>query len=169
MLTTDQQEFLRSILTRVRGRAVAPTREARSQPPAMGEVRSSAAPDGRDPSLLGGAIGRLVVSKGWDLSLAAGALHGRWPELVGADVAAHVAIVAFDLDPGSGSGVLVLAADSTAWATQMRLMTAVLHTRLEEELGAGRISEIVVNGPAAPTWKHGSRTVRGRGPRDTYG
>nr|NLD40552.1 DUF721 domain-containing protein [Actinomycetales bacterium] len=27
----------------------------------------------------------------------------------------------------------------------------------------------VVLGPKAPSWKHGIRSVPGRGPRDTYG
>lgn len=169
MISPRQQMFLNSLLSRVRGRSAAPTTEYRPASMTLGEVRSGAAPDARDPSLLSGAIGGLIVSKGWDLSLATGALHGRWPELVGQDVAAHVQIDAFDIDPGAGTGVLVLRADSTAWATQMRLMLGVLHSRLEEELGAGRITEIVVNGPSAPTWRHGPRTVKGRGPRDTYG
>jgi predicted nucleic acid-binding Zn ribbon protein len=51
----------------------------------------------------------------------------------------------------------------------MRLMLTTLQARLEEEVGAGRITDIVVNGPTAPSWKHGPRSVNGRGPRDTYG
>lgn len=169
MLLPSQEEFLRSMLTRVRGRdAAVVTRRA----PVLlgdGEARSGAGPDARDPAGLGSAIGKLVVNRGWDLQLTTGALHGRWTELVGSDVADHVTIETFSLDPGAGAGVLVLRADSTAWATQMRLMVATLQARLEEEVGAGRISEIVVNGPAAPSWKHGPRSVSGRGPRDTYG
>ena len=35
---------------------------------------------------------------------------------------------------------------------------------------AGEEARITILGPAAPSWKHGPRSVRdGRGPRDTYG
>ena len=41
---------------------------------------------------------------------------------------------------------------------------------LNAELGEGSVVRIEVRGPAAPSWKHGIRSVRdGRGPRDTYG
>jgi predicted nucleic acid-binding Zn ribbon protein len=64
---------------------------------------------------------------------------------------------------------MVLRADSTAWATQMKLLLPNLEKRLEEQIGIGRLSEIKILGPAAPSWKHGLRSVPGRGPRDTYG
>jgi predicted nucleic acid-binding Zn ribbon protein len=132
-------------------------------------VRSSAGPDERDPALLGGAIDRLIVNRGWDLNVATGQLHAGWAEMIGHTNAQHVSIETFDLDPSGQSGVLVLRADSTTWATQIRYLLASLQTQLDESIGFGRVSEIVVNGPTAPSWKHGLRSVKGRGPRDTYG
>ena len=67
-------------------------------------------------------------------------------------------------------GKLVVRTDSTAWATQLRLLAPTVVRRLNEDLGHGTVVVIEVLGPHAPSWKHGSRTVRdGRGPRDTYG
>jgi predicted nucleic acid-binding Zn ribbon protein len=64
----------------------------------------------------------------------------------------------------------VLRADSTAWATQVRLLAEDLKARIDSQLGAGVVKTITVNGPVAPSWKKGPRSVRGgRGPRDTYG
>jgi len=61
-------------------------------------------------------------------------------------------------------------ADSTAWASQLRLMTPQLLAKLNAALGDGTIKKIVIKGPDAPSWKHGPRSVSdGRGPRDTYG
>ena len=61
-------------------------------------------------------------------------------------------------------------ADSTAWATNLRLLAPSIVARLNEQLGEGTVLRIVVKGPDAPSWKHGRRSVRdGRGPRDTYG
>ena len=66
-------------------------------------------------------------------------------------------------------GELVVQADSTAWATQIRLLAPTLLARLATELGAGTVRSVTVHGPSAPSWKKGLRSVRGRGPRDTYG
>ena len=60
--------------------------------------------------------------------------------------------------------------DSTAWATQLRLLAPTVVRRLNEELGHGTVALIEVAGPHLPSWKKGPRSVRdGRGPRDTYG
>lgn len=163
MLRADQREFLRSYLTRARLRPGTTSRDQVEPQP------SAAGPDDRDPTLLGGAIGRFIVAKGWDLQVAAGRLHARWSDVVGTEVAAHVTIETFDLLASGDAAVLVLRADSTAWATQMKYMLDEVSRAVDEELGAGRVRDIVVNGPAAPTWKHGPRSVPGRGPRDTYG
>jgi predicted nucleic acid-binding Zn ribbon protein len=104
-----------------------------------------------------------VADRGWEVDVAVGSVIGRWPQIVGPDIAEHVQPVSFE------NGALTLRAVSTAWATQMRLLTSVLLGRLEHEVGAGTVTEIVVAGPSAPTWAKGRRRAPGRGPRDTYG
>ena len=70
----------------------------------------------------------------------------------------------------NAGGRLVVQTDSTAWATQMRLLAATVVRRLNQELGDGNVTVIDVQGPAGLSWKKGRRSVRdGRGPRDTYG
>ena len=135
---------------------------ARRRQPAD-SVRSGPDLDGRDPALIGDQLGRLVAERGWQADVAVGSVTGRWPQVVGPDVAAHVQPVSFD------TGVLTVQADSTAWATQMRLLASTLLGRLADEVGAGTVTQLVVLGPAAPRWSRGSRRVAGRGPRDTYG
>jgi predicted nucleic acid-binding Zn ribbon protein len=66
-------------------------------------------------------------------------------------------------------GVLTLVAESTAWATQIRLLVPQLHRRLDEVVGRGIVRRVEVHGPAGPDWRRGPLRVRGRGPRDTYG
>lgn len=129
-----------------------------------GETRTSGArADDRDPQPFGSGIERLVHERGWDVDVAVGGVMGRWSQVVGAQVAEHCAPEHFD------EGALVVRADSTAWATQVRLLAPTVLRRLAEELGEGVVERLQVKGPAAPTWRKGSRTVRGRGPRDTYG
>ena len=70
---------------------------------------------------------------------------------------------------GQLASELVVVAESTAWATQLRLLTKTLHVRIKEHAGEGVATKIVVRGPAQPDWRKGPRRVQGRGPRDTYG
>ena len=66
--------------------------------------------------------------------------------------------------------MLTVRADSTAWATQLRLLTSSLLARLAEEVGEGTVERARVVGPGAPTWSRGRAGAQdGRGPRDTYG
>jgi predicted nucleic acid-binding Zn ribbon protein len=128
-----------------------------------GERRSGAGPDARDPQPVGSSIDRLVVERGWETPVAVGGVLGRWDQVVGGPVAAHCAAESFD------AGVLVVRTDSTAWATQVRLLAPTVLRRLAEELGEGVVERLVVRGPAAPSWHRGPRTAPGgRGPRDTY-
>lgn len=136
---------------------------ARSRRRVAGERPSASGPDDRDPQAFGAGLERLVADRGWTVDLAVGGVLGRWPQVVGQQVAGHCSPESFE------DGVLVVRADSTAWATQVRLLVPTLLRRLSEELGEGVVEQLQVRGPAAPSWRKGSRTVRGRGPRDTYG
>lgn len=125
---------------------------------------SGAHPDERDPQLLDTTVGRLVGDHGWDVDLRVHGVIGRWEELVGPEVGQHCTPESF------AEGKLVVRTDSTAWATQLRLLAPTVVRRLNQELGHGTVTLIEVLGPHLPTWKKGRRSTRdGRGPRDTYG
>jgi len=159
----------RSALNRARAAAAAkglapgrgPARRAR-RPPA--QSRSGSGPDSRDPQPFEVTISRLLADRGWDTPVAVGGVMGRWDQLVGAEVAAHCAPEEFT------ESVLTVRTDSTAWATQMRLLAPTVLARVADELGAGVVTRLVVKGPSGPSWRRGPRTAAGgRGPRDTYG
>ena len=121
-------------------------------------------PDDRDPQLLGGELGRLVDRHGWELELRVRAVFHRWPELVGDEVAGHCTPESFS------DGTLVVRTDSTAWATQLKLLLPTVLRRLNDELGAGTVTVVDVQGPHLPSWSKGRRSTRdSRGPCDTYG
>ena len=119
--------------------------------------------DGRDPSLLGDQMERLLIDRGWNVDVAIGSVMGRWSAIVGTEVAAHCTPVSFS------DGVLTVRAESTAWATQLRLMSSSILGRLETEVGKDAVTELRVKGPGAPSWTRGPRKSTGPGPRDTYG
>ena len=129
---------------------------------------SGAHPDERDPQLLDSTIGRLVADQGWDTDVRVHGVFSRWEAIVGHEVAQHCLPESFA--PADDGGRLVVRTDSTAWATQMKLLAPTVVRRLNQELGDATVTLIEVLGPHGPSWKRGLRSVRdGRGPRDTYG
>lgn len=138
----------------------------RGQLPRREPRRKAAGPrrDGGDPQLFGRAIADLLADRGWERSAAVGAVFGRWATIVGPDLAMHTRPESFD------DGEVLIAADSTAWATQVRLLARTLVRRLNEELGEGTVKKVKVRGPQnAPRPSGGLRVTGSRGPGDTYG
>ena len=125
---------------------------------------SGAWPDGNDPAPIGDVAAGFVADRGWERPLSQARLFTAWADIVGADVAAHC-------EPsGLREGELRISAESTAWATQLRLLAGTLLARIVAELGPEVVTKVIITGPVGPSWKHGPRSVRGaRGPRDTYG
>ena len=127
------------------------------------EQRSGSGADARDPIRFGAAIERLVSERGWESISASASVLAEWDRLVGPEVADHC-------HPASLiDGKLILVAQSSAWATQLRLLTRTLQARLAGQVGDGVVTSIVVQGPTQADWNKGARRVKGRGPRDTYG
>lgn len=153
----------RRLLDRAKRSAPArrPSRPRRTPPEE--QPWSGPAPDGRDPAPVGATVGDLVHERRWDATLRAAGILARWDQIVGPEVADHCRPERLE------AGELTCVAESTAWATQIRLLSRQLLTRMATELGAGVVTRIRVHGPTAPDWRHGPLRVVGRGPRDTYG
>jgi predicted nucleic acid-binding Zn ribbon protein len=128
-----------------------------------GTSSSGAHPDDRDPQTLDVALGRFVSDQGWETELRVHGVFSRWEAIVGPEVAQHVTPESY------ADGRLVVRTDSTAWATQMKLLAAEVVRRLNEVLGDETVRVIDVAGPRPPSWTRGRLRVKGRGPRDTYG
>ena len=138
------------------------TRPRRGRP--VDPAASGAHPDDRDPQTLDSTIGRLIADQGWVTDVRVHGVFSRWDHLVGREVAQHCRPETFN------DGTLVVRTDSTAWATQMKLLAPTALRRLNEELGEGTVTLVEVVGPHGPSWKKGRLSSRdGRGPRDTYG
>ena len=117
----------------------------------------------RDPKPVGSIFGELARRNGWAADLQKGRVLSHWESIVGDQLAAKTRAVSLT------DGELEIRAESTAWATQLRAMERELLRRIDQLVGTGVVRRLIIKGPAAPTWKHGRRSVRGRGPRDTYG
>jgi predicted nucleic acid-binding Zn ribbon protein len=124
---------------------------------------SGPGPDGRDPQPLGRIAREVADTRGWSPRVAEGAVFGQWAQVVGDQIAEHAQPTALR------DGVLTISAESTAWATQLRMVQAQVLVKIAAEVGDGVVTSLRITGPTAPSWRKGPRHISGRGPRDTYG
>jgi predicted nucleic acid-binding Zn ribbon protein len=118
---------------------------------------------GRDPRGLGDTIDLLARQLGWSSPLAQSELLASWADIAGEETAKH------STPAGIDEGVLTVHCESTAWATQLRMMRVDIMTHIARRYPDAGIDSIRFQGPNAPSWKKGPRSIPGRGPRDTYG
>lgn len=160
-------DLARHLLDQAKARAKRTPTEAERK--AAAEARAAKRREGKrakgDPQTFGAAIEAFLRVRGWQDESRVHSVLARWAEIAGADIASHC-------EPTSlRDGVLVLTAESTAWATQLRLMARQIADRVNADLGATVVKTVNVHGPAsARGGKPGEWRVAGsRGPRDTYG
>lgn len=140
-----------------------PARYGRPARPRRSAGYSGPGPDPRDPQPFGAVLAWLVKARGWQRPAAEATVFGAWERVVGEEIAAHCRPVALD------GTELTVEAESTAWATQLRLLAPSLVRRIGMVVGHRIVTRLHVHGPATPSWSRGPRRVPGRGPRDTYG
>jgi predicted nucleic acid-binding Zn ribbon protein len=157
------REALNRAKAAARAKGLRPGSPSRRSPLAEPRTGGGKGPGARDPQLVSDVLSSLLRAKGWVADVSVGGVIGRWREVVGDQVADHCVPETFE------DKVLVVRADSTAWATQVRLLVPTLLRRLEEEVGEGVVEQVTVLGPAGPGFRRGRRSVRGPGPRDTWG
>ena len=124
---------------------------------------SGPGPDSRDPQSLASVTRDVAKKQGWTPRVAEGAVFGRWTTVVGHEIADHATPIALR------DGVLNVTAESTAWATQLRLIQSQVLAKIAAEVGDGVVTSLRITGPVAPSWRKGRLHIAGRGPRDTYG
>ena len=150
------------IYERLRSKQLRKPYRARARQPQATEGSEAFMP-GRDARGLSDVLDALVVDLGWQGPLAESELLAAWPGIVGPETAAKTTPV------GVKEGTLVVSCASTAWATQLRMMSTEILTAISQELPHADVTALRFLGPDAPSWKRGARSVPGRGPRDTYG
>lgn len=117
----------------------------------------------REPRSLGAVWKTYVRNFGLGKLLDEGKLKANWEQIVGSQVAQHAQIESIK------DGDVVVRCDSTRWASELRNLIPQLMGLIEDHAGTVVIKRLIVLGPKAPSWKYGPRSVKGRGPRDTYG
>lgn len=117
----------------------------------------------RRPKTLGSVLSNQILERGWQVHIAHGVIMTEWPTLVGETVAEHTRVREFN------EGTLIVDCESTAWATQLRLLQSMILRNIATRVGDGVVTELKIYGPKPPKMYKGRLRVKGRGPRDTYG
>lgn len=140
--------------------------QKKTTPPRLGRPTGK---DGRrrrrplDVDSFGSLLGTEINRRGWEKDIAGGWVFGHWNELVGEKIAQHTTVEMVK------DKKLFITCDSTAWATNLRMMQRQILQVIAEKVGPNIITELRIFGPKAPSWRKGPLHVKGRGPRDTYG
>ena len=117
-----------------------------------------------DPQSLESVLSEVIAGRNWGKGVAEGNLFSDWENIVGGEIAQHTTPISLV------DGRLTIQSSSSAWATQMRLMSDQLLKTISNSAPGALVEELNVLGPNAPSWKRGLRSIKGaRGPRDTYG
>lgn len=159
---SENRDLARSLLAAARRRSNRFKRENEERSAKKISEKTTSNENYQGPELINDSIAELISERGWRERMKDSDLFLKWAELIGSEIADHVQVISFT------QGVLTLSAESTAWATQLRLIDRQIVTALAN--GGFEVSELVIKGPNAPTWRKGGWSVKGgRGPRDTYG
>lgn len=121
-----------------RATAMAPT-AAPGDDPRWSGPRS----DGRDPKRLAARMEQLFGARDWNEPVLVARLIREWASLVGEDVARWARPV------DVRDGVVRIAVDAAAMATQLRLMSDLLVSRINEGMGVELARAVVIEGPSA--------------------
>jgi predicted nucleic acid-binding Zn ribbon protein len=117
-----------------------------------------------EPQKINNILNELIENRDWRKGIAEGNLFSDWREIVGEEIADHSTPITLY------EGKLTIQTSSTAWSTQLRLMSDELLRKIRQSAPGAVVDSLNIIGPHAPSWKRGLRTIRGaKGPRDTFG
>jgi predicted nucleic acid-binding Zn ribbon protein len=159
MLSDYAVAFYKQLLTATSGRVSYDQKKLSKKP----KSNSQPFEDNRDPIKLSAGLDEVIGQFDWSEQLSKAELFVSWADIVGSDVANACS------PTNLANGILHIDCNSTAWATQMRLMQSQVLAEVNNRYPNLQIREIKFHSPQAPSWRKGNRSVPGRGPRDTYG
>lgn len=94
--------------------------------------------EGPPPASMAHVLEQLAGRKSWSRRLEGARIHEHWAAIAGESLAEHTEPVRLH------GGVLVMRAESAAWATQVRYLTTELARRANEVLGDGQVERVQV-------------------------
>ena len=89
-------------------------------------------------------------------------MFGQWQTVVGEQIAEHATPTALR------DGVLSVSAESTAWATQLRMVQAQLLAKIAAAVGDGVVTSLKITGPVGAVVAQGTAGTSPAGGRATH-
>lgn len=148
-------ELARAALEAALRKRAATPKAARQRDAARKRGYTGAGPDPRDPARFSDVLAKLVETRGWQRPAAEATLFGSWETVVGPDVAAHSRPVSLV------DGELTVEAESSTWATQLRLLNKKILANIGSCVGHNLVTKLRIHGPAGPAKPKGQWRVRG--------
>ena len=93
-------------------------------------------PPGSGDHVLGDALEAFLRTQGHGRAIVLARVSSAWPDVVGADVAAHASPVRLR------EGTLVVAVDHAGWATQLDFLAEQILDRLAHVVGPGLVERL---------------------------
>ena len=118
---------------------------------------------GREPKKLSAVFSRAISERGWREGFEQAQVVVEWEKIVGPTNAAHTRVL------GIRHTTLEVQCDSTTWTAELRRLSRHIVASINQRFPGANITEMKIYAPGVPSWKHGIRSVPGRGQRDTYG
>lgn len=116
----------------------------------------------RDPVKVTNVLADLNQNWGWQKEIDTANIIFDWKNIVGEKIASRTEVQAVE------NGVIIVECSSTAWATELRRIRADIITKIVKTYPNSGVAEMRFLVPGVPSWSHGRRSVKGKGPRDTY-
>lgn len=116
----------------------------------------------RDPIELGQVLTDLARDWGWGRELQEAEIISDWESIVGDKIAARTTVVSIS------SGVITVECSSTSWATELKRIRGDIVSKISRLYPESGITDLRFMVSGIPSWRHGYRSVKGQGPRDTY-
>ncbi len=107
-----------------------------------------ARPEPPTPPPVADLVQSLTSTRNWDARLRGARVHGVWREIAGDELARHVTPVRL------AGGVLVVRAESPAWATQVSYLAQQLLDRANDVLGPGEVRSVTVQSGRPDNGRH---------------
>lgn len=118
---------------------------------------------GREPKKLSAVFSKAISERGWREGFEQAQVVVEWEKIVGPTNAAHTRVL------GIRHTTLEVQCDSTTWTAELRRLSRHIVASINQRFPGANITEMKIYAPGVPSWKHGIRSVPGRGQRDTYG
>ncbi|MDO4913264.1 MAG: DUF721 domain-containing protein [Bifidobacteriaceae bacterium] len=107
--------------------------------------------EGREPAIFGDVLSVLSNNSLFVVNMKIAQLNIQWETVVGNMIAQHSYVESYN------DGVIIIRAQSNAWATNLEYMKDTLLKKIQEELNGLTVSKIIISGPKSSHFQENAK------------